>query len=520
MTQHERALQKIQAEIQKDIQRAIQIAKECGLLELMYLLYNLHWTRLLDQFPNAQYVKEDVVKTYSNMLEESYKYQISLVAKFGHWGFRKTKEGQLFLNISLLQFFTKHCNYINSKYETETFIQLFDIEVFGERDRYIKIDMMSVNENPKVKTIFDYFLRIDIDNTIRKNSKKTKADLINSFKNEYLPSNDIFVKEFDISVEEYCFLIETILNKITDAIEARKDKYVLLENGNVDVLSYQTFMNFSMCFMHDKTKLYSEFDSKFHKALDRLMFDASKFDETQLRFHHVTRQPILVTKSILLISPELILDSLFTNIHYSMIESEELKHDYVARQASAFLDKIVLVASKFGYTEVGREKDLYEGKNQIGDIDLILKNDKDEYLLIEAKNHALPMDVYFKDIAKTQDHLVYLQNHWEKKVKKRVSHLQTEYAKYGLHKDHKYIVVSRFPEIISHHSDLLVLSLNEFEEWLSKYINVTNFSEFYKLYYDDREKKYTIEDLKQMSEDGLSVLKFEEPEIDDSQPPT
>ena len=54
-------------------------------------------------------------------------------------------------------------------------------------------------------------------------------------------------------------------------------------------------------------------------------------------------------------------------------------------------------------------------KKTIGDIDLILKNNEGSHLLIEAKNHALPLAVYFKDSDKTLAHLEYLQNEWEKR---------------------------------------------------------------------------------------------------------
>ena len=114
--------------------------------------------------------------------------------------------------------------------------------------------------------------------------------------------------------------------------------------------------------------------SSFGQILERLTFNYENFNPKELKFHQITRQPFIAKDNTLVISPELILDSLFTNIHYSLIESLDIKAEYISRQASLFLDKIATIATKFDYTEVDRELDLYEGKNQIGDIDILFKH--------------------------------------------------------------------------------------------------------------------------------------------------
>lgn len=504
-----KALEKLRLEINKDIDTAVDMAKHCGLLEFLFFIYQLHWTRLLHLFPNAQNQKSETLSAYTNTIEESFKYIISLTAKFGHWGFAIHKDEKLpFLNIKLVQVFLKHGNLINSKYETESMIQLFDVQVSGERNQHLRIDMSNAETDPEVKILFNYFLRIDEDNDIKKSSKKNQTTLIQNFKDEYSPFADLFEEELGITIDEFCWLNEQLLLRVTDCIKSKEKLFDKLPNGNVDVQSETTFILFSQCFIQDKDKLIQSFDPKFHPVINRLTFKADQFDERQLRFHHVTRQPIFEHKSMIVVSPELILDSLFTNIHYSLIESGTSKHKYIAKQASFFLDKIADIAKKYGYSEVDREKDLFEGKNQIGDIDIMFKNDDGHFLLIEAKNHALPMDIYFKDVIKTKEHLAYLQKEWEKKVTRRVEHLKANHDKYSIPKDHLYIVVSRFPEIISHYSNLLILSIQEFDIWLQKFQTTILFTDFHDKHYGTRDSKFTIEELKEMQKSNIFFGRF------------
>lgn len=504
-----KALEKLRSEIDKNIETAVEMAQHCGLLEFLYFIYQLHWTRLLHLFPNAKNQNTQVLSAYTNTIEESLKHIISLTAKFGHWSFAVPKEkGLPFLNIKLVQLLLKQGNLINSKYETESMIQLFDVQVSGERNQLLKIDMSNAETDPEVKILFNYFLRIDEDNDIKKSSKKNQSALIQNFKNEYKPFSELFEEELGVTIDEFCWLNEQLLLKVTDRVKSKQHLFDLLPNGNVDVQSEATFIHFSQCFLQDKKALLDGFDPKFLAVIDRLTFKPEQFNEKQLRFHQVTRQPVFEHRSMVIISPELVLDSLFTNIHYSLIESSATKNKYIARQASLFLDKVAKIAKNYGYFEVERERDLYEGKNQIGDIDIILKNNQDHYILIEAKNHVLPMDIYFKDVIKTKEHLVYLQNEWEKKVRRRSEHLLNSHSKYAIPKEHLYIVVSRFPEIISHYSDLLVLSLQEFDVWLQKYSTITTFVDFHHKHYEMRESKFTEEELEEMQRSNLLFGRF------------
>jgi len=509
MTLKEIALEKLQLEINNDIDLAIDLAKGSGLLEFLYFIYQLHWVRLLHRFENAENENPEILNVYANSTEESFKYIASLIAKFGNWKFVLPKDEKIsYLNSELVQVFLKHVNLINSKNETGSLVQLFDVQTSGERNQHFKIDMSNVKSDQDVKKLFDYFLRIDDDNDVKKNSKRSKEELFQNFKEEYMPFSDLFEQELGISIDEFCWLIDQLLSKVIDTLKTKEHLLVKLANGNIDVTNQITFLHFSYCFLHDKPKFLMGLHSKFHAVIKRLIFNPELFDERQLRFHQVTRQPLFEHGNVLIISPELILDSMFTNIHFSLIEASNIKNEYIARQASMFLDKLAKVANQYGYFEVEREKDLFEGRNQIGDIDIIFKNEVGNYLLIEAKNHALPMDVYFKDVLKTKEHLSYLQDEWERKVLRRVEHLKLHHENYSIPHEYQYIVVSRFPEIISHYSNLLILSIQEFEIWLEKFSGLKDFNDFYDQYYETMDSKFTVEEMEEMQKANLFFGRF------------
>jgi hypothetical protein len=257
-------------------------------------------------------------------------------------------------------------------------------------------------------------------------------------------------------------------------------------------------------YIYKEDDLYKLLDKKFKKIIDRLTFDKSLFNENELMFHQITRQPIIKIGNVFFILPELLLDSLFTNTHYSLIESKEVKQKYLSKKSSYFLDKISKLAKEHGYEEIEREKDLFQGKKQIGDIDIIFKNSEKHFLLIEAKDHALPLDVYFKNIEKTNNHLEYLKKEWDKKISRRKKHLEENHKKYDIDKNFTYIAVSKHPEIISHYSNILYLIIREFGEWLKTRKLTENFDEFYNETYSSKQDAgLTIEEIRMLQMDKL-----------------
>ncbi|MBI3519039.1 MAG: hypothetical protein HY062_06740 [Bacteroidetes bacterium] len=99
-------------------------------------------------------------------------------------------------------------------------------------------------------------------------------------------------------------------------------------------------------FLFTENDIRERFGDKYNSIINLMTFDKAKYNEQELRFHLLTRSPFIKIMDGYLISPELILDSLITNIHYSLLESFVVKEDYKARQATFFIDKLAEIARK------------------------------------------------------------------------------------------------------------------------------------------------------------------------------
>lgn len=515
-SQKERALKKLDTEIDRDIDKLIDASKGSTISELLWWLYLLHLNRVvrsnLDIIPEG--VNENSIKAVTSMGEESLKYLIQLNIKYRRNELQQYGEYIVF-NQRLTDYLFKNANILNSKYETYSFVNLFEVSVHGDRDRYVKIDMSEVKTNPEVKQFFDYFVRIDRDNFLKKNSKKLHTEFINNFYNEYRDYEDLFKEEFKISLKKFIKLLIFLFDTIRAKMKSVENKLPRMENGKIDVLTYQAFNNFSEVFLFKEADLKTRFGKDTLDVIHRMTFKTEEFNERELRYYLLSRCPFInIGQGIILVSPELILDSLFINIHYTLLEaSGKIKEEYKKRYSDKFLDSIVRIAEKAGFVEVSRGTDLFEGKRNIGDIDLILKNNSEKYLLIEAKNHALPLNVYFKDLEAVKNHLEYLKNEWEKKVLIRHNHVKCKSKDYDIGDNYKYIIVSKYPEIISHYSELLILSIHEFEWFINNNSADFNFSEIYSQIYETGVGDLSLNDIKHLHEDGFLLMSKDSPII-------
>ncbi len=498
---------KLNFEISKKIKAIIDLAKLCGIGELFYYLHYLHAIRLLrikNEIPDNE---KGIVFAQSDQLNDTCKYLIQIIAKHSQKKFVKSKENSSYINSEFVQLLTELTLEINSNHENLTFITLFkDIKVYGERNRYFQLDMEALEKDPRAKKFFEYGLRIDRENDFFKSDLKTKDNFLNHFKNEYEPYSDLFKTEFNIELSVFLEFIDFVIITISSQINENEKYFAKIDDNLIDVQAYTTIMNFSKSLVVKKELITEKFGTEINTIIDKLTFDPSKFDENQLRYNLIARQPIIDFGNNLLISPEILLDSLFVNSHYSLLENSESKDIYKAKYSSIFLNSILETSKKYGYEEVNRELDLYEGKNQLGDIDLIIKNSNGEYLLIEAKNHSLPLDVYFHDFEHTEKRLKTLIKDWEKKVNRRNDHLKSQHSKYGIPDKFKYIIVTKSPEILSHFSSLLVLTIRELDYYLSKNDFVLPFDLIFNDLYKLNERKFTIEQLEKLNP-GMKMRK-------------
>lgn len=510
LTPKQRAIDKTKLEISKDINDITNIAKMCGLGELLFFLHYLHFIRLIKKFGNVAQTEEQFTELIVRQVTEAYKYLIQLLYKHSQKRFINDKNGKV-LNSDLTGFLTKAVLNINSKFETLSFLTLFEnVEISGERDQFVKLNLDSVIENEILNKFFYYGFRADRENNNYKNDIKAKDDYLAHFRSEHMQYADLFEKEFKITLDNFVKLIDFILETVNNQIIANKDSYVYLENGNVEVQAYGTIMSFTKSLFIAKQEIIDKFGETSEAIIERLTFKSNEFDEKQLNYNLIARQPLLNFEDEFLVSPELLLDSLFVNTHYSLLETGNSKEEYKKRYSSIFVNKISQLANKYGYSEVQRELELFEGKKQIGDVDLVLKNLKNHYLLIEAKNHTIPMDVYFHDFEATQKRLEYLEVEWETKVDRRYKNLQINYSKYNLGPNFSYVIISKSPEILSHFSKYLVLSIKEFEYWLEQSDLTMTFQKLFDDLYNADEDLLTKEQLKKMQNDLNTLWRFEE----------
>ncbi|MDW8852578.1 hypothetical protein SD960_20925 [Flavobacterium sp. MMLR14_040] len=495
-TDKEKALDKLKLEIKKDILRILELSKNCGMGELFYFLHYLHIIRLLNFSPNKKDEDDKIISVYRNHFTDSYKYLIQVLHKFSKREFNENNlidpNIPIVLNDIVLS--------MNSKYENLSFITLFsDIQVSGERDRYFRIDMSNILEDETLYKYFQYSFRVNRANDFDRDDLKAKNNFLEKFKANYLPFGDIFELEFKISLDEFIQLINYILDKVI--AQLNQDELIKLENGKVDVQALGTILAFGKAMIINKVDLFDHFGVKIEHILSRLSFNLDEFDIEQLRYNLIARQPLLDYGKQIIVSPELLLDSIFINSHYSLLEAGEHKEEYKKRDSDFFVDKLADKAAKYGYSEVERERELYDGKKQIGDIDLILKNSNNHFLLIEAKNHSIPLDVYFHDFQAMEKRLEYLKNEWEKKVNRRIDHLKTKSLNYDIPSNHTYVIVSKSPEILSHFSEILVLSEFEFDYWLKQDNIDSSFDLLFQDLYNMEQQRFTVEQLEQIQKD-------------------
>jgi hypothetical protein len=510
MDNKKKALDKAQSEIDKNIKMIEDLSKICGLGELVFFFHYLHFVRILHKSGNVPEKDKAMVQIYQLHIDDAYKYLIQCLFKNCIKDFIKL-DGKLAINGEITKALTNSALHVNKLYESLTFFTLFpDLEVSGERNQNIKIDLEKVTKDDKRMKFMLYGTRVDIDNNSKKSNPKAKDDFFTHFRNEYSEYQDLFEIEFGISLERFLEVLKYLLEYIDNKIKEREADFITLPDGKIDIQDYRTIMLFTNCLFVPITDLNRKFGGDEAKLIETLSFKPEAFDIKQLRFNLLARQPLFRIKNHLLISPEILLDSMFINSHYSLLESVNVKEEYKKRYSDKFVSRLKEIASKYGYEEHSRELELYEGSNQIGDLDIVLWNkENDHYLLIEAKNHALPLDVYFHDFEATEKRLEYLINAWEKKVERRYKHIQKHHNNYSIGEYSDYIIVSRYPEILSHFSSFIVLNENEFELWIDKHFEIKNNNEILEKIYEFGKTNLSEEQLNIIGNDLMSGWRFE-----------
>ena len=137
---------------------------------------------------------------------------------------------------------------------------------------------------------------------------------------------------------------------------------------------------------------------------------------------------------------------------------------------------------------------------------MLRHKDSGQYLLVEAKNHALPLDVLFRSHTHTEKHLERTRG-WEKKVKSRLEFLARRGVEVGITGSYKYVIVSLHPEILSHASEILVLSIDEFDLWMAAGCEPENFEDFYQRHYQPSTSPMSEEEMLELHREGFTLMR-------------
>ena len=502
-----KAIDKATVEINKNITELANLLKKCTLSEFQHFLYCLKVSRIY----TGNY-KNDSEKHLKNIevlqYEDAIKYIIQLSLKYSSLEYKFDKF-KIKFNYILVSNIIEYGINIIKRFDALSVLKAVNrLTVSGDRNQHVKIDLSEEFQSEVSKKIFLYGARVEIEHYEQKKNVIVKDDFLKLFRDEYNKTSYIFEKEFKISLDDFTESINIILNLTIKDIKNKIIQCDYLENGNIDPLSFKTMMVTTSAYFFEKNQINKIFKFNFREIFNRLFFDNNSFNDKELQFDLIARKPFMENQNFYIFCPELILDSLIVNSHYSLLESGKYKDEYKKISSNLFLDKIVEISKNYGYIEVDRELDLFEGKNQIGDLDLVLKKNN-HFLIIEAKNHSLPLAVSFGSREKIIERLKYLKKDWEEKVIKRVTHLKTNSSNYNVNENFSYIIVSKEPEILSHFSNILTLSLFEYNQWLNLNDLNIDFEKFHELIYDSPEKNLEENDFKELMKNYKSFWRFE-----------
>jgi hypothetical protein len=518
------AMEKLRKELENDVTKVVGIASKCGFLEFQLLAFELHKVRLEALHPDIAAPGEDpdFVRSTSELATDSIKYALQACLRHGRrQGFRKDAGGNFVVRRDLVTELVGTVNVLNAKAEMASLISVFDVAQEGDRGRYLRVDVGAAMNRPEVREMLAYERRVRTDNALRRRPKQLD-ELLAAFAAEYGPYADLFQTEFGLplttAMEIYRFLAE----EPTRRAAAAESSFPRLANGNVDLNNPLTAIAYMRGCYLKRADLINRFDAGAGPFIDRLTCDPAAFNGHELRYHAATRKPLLPwSPDELCVLGELVLDSLFTNAHYSLLENAttmfrdrtSVAEEYKRRYAERFLDAVAAAAAPVGYREVSRGIELTDGKRQLGDMDLVLAHDvTGHHLVVEGKNHMLPLPVFFMDFTAVAARRVQLMKEWEAKVVGREAHLRHHHARYGLGSDFTYVIVTRQPEILSYCSAVPVLSLHEFREWMVRCPGERTFAGVERAVYGDNEPVLTPDQWSELQARGMSVMLDAPPE--------
>lgn len=482
------------------------MCKNSNFGELAYCLYYVHTIRIL---------KHAEIEAFTNMnvdrFDDVLKHTISCLFKYSDIS---TIPTSYTIDIDKIIYITKVSNHLHNLHEYSSFFELSDnIEIIDANKKQIKIDLSELD--PIKQKTFEYTARFQKSISLSKSKPLLHIDLLNEFATKYAQYDFVSINVFGLTIEEIKTKLNELLNIYIERIQNSENHMPTLENGNIDIQSIEALKEVVKSYIFDEQTILNIFGKNGMKFIRQFTFKKSDFKSHELNYHYILRKPFLKIKNKYIIVPELLLDSLLINFHYTLLENKIHSEHHKKIMSDIFVDEISTIGQVHRFNHFKSNLELYQGKSKLGDIDLILRHDESDYdILIEAKNHTVPLSVYFGDHQQISYRLKELQKDWEAKVDKRYKHLLENYEKYGINKNFKYLIISRYPEILSHYSNYLVLSTNEFDFYLQ---NNAKHTRFYDIYHDLYSKEtWNDQDAEAFMKETLSCKMVEKETITSS----
>ncbi|EKN4697761.1 hypothetical protein ABF231_001007 [Yersinia ruckeri] len=476
--QRDIAMAALENKVDREIGVAKQLAKRCEFWDLMFLLYELRLNRLCMILPeiNQRMSKGDIIGTHLN--DEALKYAISLAAKYGEWkSFSEINKPAKNFDYNLAHKLEEHARRINAFFDTKNLLHVSEVSQAGH-DHIFQLDICAGMNKPENSLLFQFGLRIERFAKTGKDNTLTAESLIERFQNKYADLAKQFEHDSGISLSDYCAGILRLHQCLIERMKFVEGK-ITDENGLVEPLSEFAFIATTRSMLFTDYDLKKSFSDSFVTFLYKNAFEADSLSDKELRFHYLTRRPFLMGEGFALFSPELVFDSIIDNTHYTFLESEDSRHQYKTHNSDKFIDDVVSQASVAGYQEVDREIWLTEGRNRLGDIDLVLHNPETSHtLMVECKNHTLPLAVYYRSPEEVRAHIQTTRD-WVVKVNRRIAYLKSPASSYKISGEWDYVIVTHMPEPLSHESDLLIMTTGEFGDWLSMPERATTFAKLH-----------------------------------------
>ena len=439
--------------------------------------------------------------------DEAWKYALALAAKYGDWRNRKSAINSVSkCDVGLVMRLEALARKVNARFDSEKLLNVANVRVMGDRDQHCEVHIDEIKD-PKRRMYFDFGLRIEHSTMSKKSNLHSGEEVVERLRQDYAGVADLFEQEYGISLAAYCDGMLGLIRLMRARAKVQWQKVALDDDGYVDFETNKTFAALSEAMYFTDSELSQALRPVFVSYMRRHSFDGNELSDEELRFNYVTRRPFLIGRGFFILSQELIFDSLFDNVHFTLLEGAEAKDRYKAHRSVQFVDEIAQLAASAGYAEVARDVDLTEGKRKLGDIDVILSNAETGHtLLVEAKNHALPLPVYFGSPEALDAHVARTRE-WEQKVLRRIDHLRGDSPSFSPPGQWDYVIVSNMPEPLAHVSTLLILSAEEFASWIENESRPKLFADFYRSFYKPDEANMSEDEIFRLMDEGFVLAR-------------